>query len=102
MTRRRTEMMCVRLFPEERDHLKQRAADCGRPLSTYVREVALGATPRARPHRIEREAVHHLARVGNNLNQLARAANAKGRVELSQRLDEVLGEVIGAIVDLKP
>ena len=98
----RTIRTTVRLSPEEHQALKERATDCGRQISTYMRETALGATPRARPHRIEREAIHQLARVGNNLNQLARAANTTGRVELSQRLDEVLQEVLGAIADLKP
>jgi hypothetical protein len=46
---------------------------------------------------VEQDAVYHLARLGNNLNQLTRTANALGRVELAGRLDEVLREILRAI-----
>ena len=98
----RTIRTTVRLSPQEHQALKERATDCGRQISTFMRESALGAIPRQRQPRIEREAVHQLARVGNNLNQLARAANTTGRAELSRRLDEVLQEVLEAIADLRP
>ena len=62
-----------------------------------MREVALGSVPRARPRRIEQQAIHQLARIGNNLNQIAHVANASRRVELSERLARVLAEVMAAV-----
>lgn len=94
---KRTMVLKVRLSPGEHRVLLERAGECGKGTSTYVREVALGSVPRARPRRIEQQVVHQLARLGNNLNQLARAANATRRVELSQRLAQVLAEIETAI-----
>lgn len=97
---RRTCILPVRVSPGERRRLKERAHFCGLPLSTYVRQTALGARPRQRRRRLEQDAIHQLARVGNNLNQLTRSANAMGRVELSNRLDEVLREILRTIARL--
>ena len=102
MTERlRSQILPVRVSPEERRQLVDRAKLCDLALSTYVREAALGTRPRQRRGKLEQQAIYHLARVGSNLNQLARAANAMGRVELSRRLDEVLREirrVVGRLV----
>jgi hypothetical protein len=90
MTAHRTERITVRLRPDERATLEDRARECGVPPSTFLRESALGAVPRARPGAVSREAVHHLARVGNNLNQLARHANAARRLRLAGRIEGAL------------
>ena len=94
---KRTKTFLVRVSPGEHRVLRERARECGKGTSTYVREVALGSVPRARPRRIEQRVVHQLARIGNNLNQLARAANATRRVELSRRLAEVLAAIESAL-----
>ena len=70
---------------------------CGQCLSTYMRRVALGSIPRARPRRIEQKTVHQLSKIGNNLNQLTRVANSTGRLDHSQRLQKVLNELTKAI-----
>jgi hypothetical protein len=59
--------------------------------------VALGSIPRARPRRIEQEAVYQLSKIGNNLNQLARLANASGEIRQAQRLEQVLEELLDAV-----
>ena len=94
---RRTRILQVRLSSGEHRVISERAKECGKGASTYVREVALGSVPRARPRRIEQQAVHQLARIGNNLNQLARAANTSRRVELSSRLADVLAQIEAAV-----
>jgi hypothetical protein len=94
---RRESFIKIRVSPEELEAITHNAQACGRPVSTYLRELGLNRKPRARPRGIEREAIHQLARAGNNLNQLARAANATRRVELSRRLDQVLREVLAAV-----
>ena len=91
---RRTRALLVRLSPDERRSIRERAHDCGMGASTYMRETALGSKPRARPRRLEQKAVYHLGRIGNNLNQLAYLANATGRLGDSRRLHEVLEELL--------
>lgn len=94
---KRTERLEVRLSPEERQTLGARAQQCGKPVSTFVREVALGSVPRARPGQVDEKAVYHLGRIGNNLNQLARAANATGRLPDERRLKAALDELVAAL-----
>ena len=93
----KTEVVSVRMSPEELRTVNDRAVDCGKCLSTYVREVALGAVPRARPRRLEQETVYQLGRIGNNLNQIAYVANATGRLATERRLHEVLDELLDAV-----
>lgn len=94
---KRTELLRVRLSAEERRTIRARAEECGKPTSTFVRELALGSVPRARPGRVEEKLIYHLGRIGNNLNQLARRANATGRLPERRSLDTVLEELLGAL-----
>ena len=94
---KRTEALLVRLAPGERRTIRDRAHLCGKGVSTYMREVALGAVPRARPRRLEQKTVYHLSRIGNNLNQLAYIANATGRLTDSRLIAQVLEELTTAI-----
>ena len=94
---RRTDLLRVRLSKHEREAIRSRADLCRKPLSTFVREVALGSIPRARPGRLEEKAIYHLGRIGNNLNQLARAANTTGRLVDERRLGAALDELLAAI-----
>lgn len=59
--------------------------------------VALGSIPRARPRRIEQEAVYQLGKIGNNLNQLAKVAKATGQIRQVHRLEQALGELLDAV-----
>ena len=72
---KQTEIVSVRLSPEERDSVRERAAICGKPISTYMREVALGSVPRVRRGHLERKTIYHLSRIGSNL--LCAAAHNK-------------------------
>ena len=74
-----------------------RADLCGQCLSTYMRRVALGSIPRARPRRIEQKTVYHLGRIGTNLNQFTRIANTTERIDCSRRLAAILSELTEAI-----
>lgn len=94
---RRTELLRVRLSEDERRTIRARAEECGKPTSTFVRELALGSVPRARSGRLEEKLVYHLGRIGNNLNQLTRRANATGRLPERRYLDAVLEELLGAL-----
>jgi hypothetical protein len=63
------------------------------PIARFVRESSLGAVPRARRQPFADELIRHLARIGNNLNQLAYVANATGRLAVERALDAVLDEL---------
>lgn len=97
MGQHRTLVKSVRFSPEEWKAVLERAHEVALSPARFLREAALGKrlAPRVNSH-----AIHQLARVGNNLNQLARAANATRRVELSRRLAQVLNEVEEAIREL--
>ncbi len=94
---RHTKVISVRATPAQHAVLCTRARECGLPVSTFLREVGLGAIPRARPQRIEKEAVYHLGRIGNNLNQLAYVANATGHLNTEQHLRKTTEELLAAI-----
>ena len=90
---KRCRVVRTRLSDDEFSALRERATDCGLTLSAYLRQTALGAVPRARPHRLHEKTVYHLARLGERLNQLARHANTTQRLELTRDLTEVLAEL---------
>ncbi len=93
----KTEIVSVRMSPDELCAMRKRADDCGKCLSTYMRIVALGSIPRARPRRIEERAVYQLGKIGNNLNQLAKVANSTGRIGDVRRLEQALRELLDAV-----
>ncbi|MBR0832021.1 MobC family plasmid mobilization relaxosome protein [Bradyrhizobium manausense] len=85
--RRRTEALRIRLSAEERDAVDAAAEAAGVGVCTFARVLVVNAvgktpTPAPRPRRTPSEPARNLAkvigeiaRIGNNLNQLARAAN---------------------------
>jgi hypothetical protein len=84
----------VRFNRSEWEQVTTAAKSAGVAPAVYMRSTLLGKRPKARAKGVEREAVAQLARVGNNLNQIARKANAGGleaeeRAELSAALVEV-------------
>ncbi len=79
---RRTASLRLHLTPSERAELEEGAAAAGTHLSQYVRELCLhrsGAgtvVARTKRNPEARALMHELTAIGNNLNQLARIANA--------------------------
>src|SRR5580704_4474255 len=80
----------IRFTHEEWTTIEARAADCGTPPARYVRETALGATPRVRRSQGNAELIRQLGHIGNNLNQLAFLANDLQQVPEEARLRAVL------------
>lgn len=89
-THQLTERLIFRVSPADRQQIQRRAVACGLTLSAYLRLVALGTIPRARPNQVQLETVYHLARIGNNLNQLTKGAHQTRAYVLSHRLEETL------------
>ncbi|MYD88314.1 MAG: MobC family plasmid mobilization relaxosome protein [Acidobacteria bacterium] len=76
MAERRTVRAHVRLSPAELAAWRAKAAAAGVPLSDLLRQaMARTRTWTAADAAIERERNRQVARIGNNLNQLARWAN---------------------------
>ena len=86
----------IRFTAEEWATILRNAGDCGTPPARYVREVALGHTPRARRPQANAELLRLLLRAGNNLNQLAYVANGRGQVNEASLLRVALDEVVAA------
>jgi len=63
----------LRVTREEKTAFEFAAVEAGLSLSDFVRQRLIGA--RLRRTAEERETIRHLARIGANLNQLARWAN---------------------------
>ena len=97
---RRTIRLSVRVTPAEREILEGRSEECGLSLSDYLRSTALGAMPRRRPGQLQAGYARHLARIGNNLNQLARVANTTGRIPAQRQLEGTLAALRQVLTEL--
>jgi hypothetical protein len=98
---RRTAFAGTNLTPSERAEVERRAKMSGRRLSDFMRLVLLSDKPGAMPTpklsgEVGRQIAVELARVGNNLNQLAHHANATGSMPDRVALDAVLEEIVKA------
>ena len=97
--RRRIRQSLVRWTDEEFNALAAKADKAGLAVAAFMRAAALGdAGPRAqrRPpadHKALRQILGELGRVGNNLNQIARALNAGERLRLPELKDALLAYI---------
>ena len=81
----RTAWLKLRVTPAEKEAIATKAAAQGQTVTDFIRQRALDYRLRQTP--LEREHVRQLARIGANLNQLARWANTfKNRAEAVQVL----------------
>ncbi len=96
-----SEKLTVKLTESEKEEAAKKASSAGIPLSTYARmRLTGGQVPKAiigRDQRALRELANEIARVGNNLNQLAKIANQTGRIEQGKALDAVRDKVADAL-----
>jgi len=72
----RTHMISVRLTDAERRKLSQICAVSGLPVSAAIREMIGGVTIRQRLPQELHDLYVEINRIGNNINQIARKANA--------------------------
>ena len=73
MSATRSEWIKMRVTSEEKNAIFSMAATQGQTVTDFLRQRALGYRLRQTP--LEKERVRQLARIGANLNQLARWAN---------------------------
>lgn len=89
---KRTERIPVRVTKGEKEILEGFAKATGMPVSTLLRDRALKTKIEVRRERVEvLKLVEQLARIGNNVNQIAKHLNS-GRMG-SMALLDALGEV---------
>ena len=87
---RRAHRVGVSLTEAERKTIAAKAEEAGLSLAAYLRQAGLGA--RLSAH-VNGRAYHQLSRIGVNLNQVARVANAAGRLPELKVLRAILAEV---------
>ena len=76
--RKRPIKISLRLNEQEHEHLKQQAALSGFPMEQFLRALIANEKMRPRPPNEYAEIRRQLAAIGNNINQIARAVNARG------------------------
>jgi hypothetical protein len=102
-------LMRVRLSIDEHKQLSNRAKDAGMSLSRYIIENALNDTGTMAQDKtlvqatlMQREwAIYEVARIGNNLNQIARQLNSQRGSISSERIDHALTAVAEKLTDLR-
>ena len=99
----RDRKVTVRLSEGELAHLKKIVSESGWSQEAYLRALIEGAVPAPRPPPDYRSMAGELRRIGVNLNQIARVANATGSVdaaaygEAARRLDEAVAAIAEAV-----
>ena len=89
----RTHVYVLRLTPGEHATLSARAHTAGAPLSTYLRERALGHRLRSWGNRLGPADLDHLVDLGTQLNAFARAANTARRIIGAPEIGELLAQL---------
>ena len=69
-------MVSVRFTAAERERLRQLCGASGLPASAVLRKLLCGTTIRQRPPQELHELYLEINRIGTNINQIARKANA--------------------------
>lgn len=93
-TDKRTLLIAARVRPDELAIIEGRAAETNRPLSDFIRDQALTGSVLVRAFRtfsaVDR---NDLARIGSNLNQIARACNTSGDTYRARRIEDLLDQL---------
>lgn len=85
--RTRNRHISVWLTDQEHQHLKNQAEISGLGIDPFIRQLIMGVNLRPRPPDVYAALLRELSAIGNNINQLAHQANARGeatRDEISE------------------
>lgn len=105
-TRKRHKGIYVACTPEEKTAISEKAQASGLSTAGFLRKCALNRVTPGTQRRVPydrivlEDAITQLRRAGNNLNQLARAANMLEPVD-SERLNHALDEYLGVLRQLR-
>ena len=89
-----------RVTEEEKALIKEKAKASGLSLSDFQRKACLEPIMVVKDNIIDREAIHQLLKIGNNLNQIAKHANAMKMGYDSKRLHALLGRIESIIFEV--
>ena len=78
MKRNNVKQITIRLTADEYAHVKQLSKSSGLKMEPAIRALVMGANLYPRPPDEYAEIRRQLAAIGNNINQIARAVNARG------------------------
>mgnify|MGYP004466029831 FL=1 len=94
--------LSLRLNGSEYAHLKVLAKGCGMKLEPTLRQLILGAELRSRPPDEIAALLRQLSAIGNNINQIAKVANASGfvRTEEIERIKSMQKMLLQAVKKL--
>lgn len=81
MSRVKTENILIRVTPAERKRIEEKMAQLGiRNMSAYIRKMAMDGLCVQLDLKDIRNFTEQISRIGNNLNQYAKVANATGSI----------------------
>jgi hypothetical protein len=95
--KKRTVQSMVRFTPDEFVAVAERARVCGRPPARYIREVALGAVPKARKATTNAELIRELSAIGNTLQQLRMTPRGVGDAPVAEQCELAFRELLDVI-----
>jgi len=99
---RRTTTKLLRLHPEELARITARARSCGQTAARFIRETALGATPKARRHVDTEPLLRALTRIGSTLEQAAGLAQSGRGAALAERVAAALDMHLALVEQVGP
>lgn len=85
--RKRNHPVSLWLTDQEHEHLKRQVEISGLKTDPFIRQLIMGVNPRPRPPDQYAALLRELSAIGNNVNQLAHQANARGeatRAEITE------------------
>lgn len=81
MSRQKTENILIRVTPAERKRIEDKMSELGiKNMSAYIRKMAMDGVCVYLDLKDIRDFTEQVSRVGNNLNQYAKQANATGSI----------------------
>ena len=107
MSIRKTDMIYIRVTPEERKLIEAKMAELSiHNMSAYIRKMALDGLCNHLDLKDIRSLTEQIARIGNNLNQYAKRANESSNIyagdiaNLQKRFEEILEAERGIFLKL--
>ena len=97
---RRINVISVKFNDRELDFIDKMAFKTCRKRSTYIRETALGYTPREKPPEDFYKVLKQLRYLNNNLNQLTTKAHSLGFID-EKRYNKQIGMIGELVLELK-
>lgn len=85
--RTRNHPVSLWLTDREYQHLKQQVEITGLKIDPFIRQLIMGADLRPRPPDPYAALLRELSAIGNNINQLAHQANARGEATREEIAD---------------